>query len=169
MSNRYHNSSKKRQTFMQALANGLRGVVFAFHTEINMQRHIWLFTMLGLCELILRPTMTLVAISIFTATCVFAAELFNTAIEHTVDLAVESQYHRIAGIAKDVAAGGVALVAFGSLFVGAIILASCWPWHFWLLSTDHHVLGALFILVAFIVLWMIRLWPVHNKQDETEN
>ena len=44
----------------------------------------------------------------------------NTAIEFVVDL-VSSQYHDLAGKAKDVAAAAVLLTAFGAIVVGFLI------------------------------------------------
>jgi undecaprenol kinase len=51
---------------------------------------------------------------------VLALEALNSAIEATVDL-VTSEYHPLAKIAKDVAAGAVWLMAIASVVIGAII------------------------------------------------
>ena len=48
------------------------------------------------------------------------AEMFNTAIERTVDL-ITDQYHQLARIAKDVAAGGVLIAAINALVVGYLL------------------------------------------------
>lgn len=59
----------------------------------------------------------LVALAI---TIVFAAEAFNTALEHLTDL-VSPDFHPLAGKAKDVAAGAVLIVSIGALAVGALV------------------------------------------------
>ena len=51
---------------------------------------------------------------------VWAAELFNTAIEALTNL-VSPGYHPLAGRAKDVAAGAVLLAALGALAVGGLV------------------------------------------------
>ena len=51
---------------------------------------------------------------------VLTLEALNSAIEATVDL-VTSEYHPLAKIAKDVAAGAVWLMAIASVVIGAII------------------------------------------------
>ena len=51
---------------------------------------------------------------------VLTLEAVNSAIEATVDL-VTSEYHPLAKIAKDVAAGAVWLMAIASVVIGAII------------------------------------------------
>ena len=52
---------------------------------------------------------------------VLAAEAFNTAVESIVDL-VSPEQHRLAGRAKDTAAGAVLLLAMGAATVGLIVL-----------------------------------------------
>jgi diacylglycerol kinase (ATP) len=51
---------------------------------------------------------------------VMAAEGFNTSIEKVVDL-VSPEYHPIAGMAKDIAAGAVLITAIGAAIIGLII------------------------------------------------
>jgi diacylglycerol kinase (ATP) len=51
---------------------------------------------------------------------VFSAEAFNTALETVVDL-VSPDFHPLAGITKDVAAGAVLLAAISSAAAGLII------------------------------------------------
>lgn len=66
---------------------------------------------------------------IFIITAIFAvliAEAINTAIEKAVDLATKEQ-HRLAHIAKDVAAGAVLLTAFFAVLIGLFILGP----HLW--------------------------------------
>lgn len=51
---------------------------------------------------------------------VLAAEGFNSALEYLVDLA-SPQYHRLAGKAKDAAAGAVLLLSIVALLIGLLI------------------------------------------------
>ncbi len=48
------------------------------------------------------------------------AEMINTAIERTVDLATD-EFHPLARLAKDIAAGGVLIAALNSLVVGYLL------------------------------------------------
>jgi diacylglycerol kinase len=61
------------------------------------------------------------AIIALTIGLVLAAESFNTVAELTVDLAT-TEYHLLAKIAKDVAAGAVLLMAIIAVVVGLLIL-----------------------------------------------
>lgn len=126
-----------------------------------MKRHFWLFQLLVVIDLILRPPFALVVASLFVATCVFSAELFNTAIEHAVDLTVGTERHPLAKAAKDAASGAVTMVAFGSLFIGAWILITTWPWHFHMFS-GRHVWTPILILVSDAAVWALRLTPVRE-------
>jgi diacylglycerol kinase len=51
---------------------------------------------------------------------VWAAELFNTALEALTDL-VSPGFHPLAGKAKDIAAGAVLLAALGAIVVGLLV------------------------------------------------
>lgn len=53
---------------------------------------------------------------------VLVLELLNTALEAVVDLTVEQNYHELAKIAKDCAAGAVLISAIASIIVGIILL-----------------------------------------------
>lgn len=57
---------------------------------------------------------------VLAITSVFAAEGFNTALEHLTDL-VSPAHHPLAGKAKDVAAGAVLFAAIGAAVVGILI------------------------------------------------
>lgn len=55
-----------------------------------------------------------------TITFVIVAELFNTAIEAVVDM-ITQQFHELARVAKNVAAGAVLMAAANSLVVGYLV------------------------------------------------
>lgn len=61
----------------------------------------------------------LLALSILSVLC---AEMFNTAVEAVVDL-VSPDYHPLAKVAKDTAAGAVLIAACGAAIMGYLILA----------------------------------------------
>ena len=61
------------------------------------------------------------AIIALTIGLVLVAEAFNTVAEAAVDLAT-AEYHPLAKIAKDVAAGAVLLMAIAAVVVGLLIL-----------------------------------------------
>jgi len=58
---------------------------------------------------------------VFAIALVLAAEAFNTAIEALADAAVP-EHHPLVGEAKDLAAAGVLLAAFGAVAIAALVL-----------------------------------------------
>lgn len=62
------------------------------------------------------------AVITLTSGAVLSMELLNTALESVVDLLVQQNYHELAKIAKDCAAGAVLVSAFVALMVAVFIL-----------------------------------------------
>lgn len=103
-----------------SFGHAFRGVWAALRSELHLQFHAvatvlvlgagYYFKLSGL-------EWALVALAVAS---VWAAELFNTAIETLTNL-VSPSYHPLAGKAKDVAAGAVLLAALGALVVGALV------------------------------------------------
>ena len=103
-----------------SFGHAFRGVGSALRAELHLQFHaVATVLVVGLgfyCHL--SPTeWALVALAVAS---VWAAELFNTAIETLTNLA-SPDYHPLAGRAKDVAAGAVLLAALGALVVGGLV------------------------------------------------
>lgn len=61
-----------------------------------------------------------VLVLVLTITLVLVAEIINTAIEVVVDL-ISPEYHLLAGLAKDIAAGAVLMTALAALAVAYIL------------------------------------------------
>lgn len=105
----------------------MKGAATVLGTERNAQIEAAigvLATILGLVLGISAVEWAVLCALIFT---VLALETINTAIEATVDLAIDA-HHPLAEQAKDAAAGAVLLMAIGSLGVGAaIFLPRLWP------------------------------------------
>ena len=101
-----------------------RGVGASIRTERNLRIHlVCLAYMLGflLCTDWFVLTRADWALLMLAAGSVLAAELFNTALEHTVDLATK-EYAEHAKKAKDAAAGAVLVCAIFAVIVGLCIL-----------------------------------------------
>lgn len=98
------------------------GILYATATQRNFRIHLAIGTFALTLGALVHVTLLELAIVGLTIAMVLALELVNTAIEATVDLAIGDQYHRLAGIAKDCAAGAVLVAACASLFVACCIL-----------------------------------------------
>lgn len=87
-----------------------------------MRRHFLSALVVLLAALFLRITPLEFALLSLSILFVLFAELFNTAVEAVVDL-VSPEYHPLAKIAKDTAAGAVMVAAMGATIIGYMILA----------------------------------------------
>ena len=92
--------------FINSVNHAFEGIVHAFKSEGNMRIHIVVALLVIIAAVLTYSTrFEMIALSITIAFVLFA-EMLNTAVEAVVDL-VTDQYHEMAKIAKNVAAGAV--------------------------------------------------------------
>lgn len=106
------------ESFRYAFA-GLR---YCFLTQRNFRIHISAAILGTITGLLLNLSLVEWAVFATMAVMVLAAEMVNTMVESLVDL-VTTEYHPLAKVAKDVAAGIVLLTAIASVIVGLLIFA----------------------------------------------
>lgn len=97
------------------------GLWYVICTQRNAQIHLIIAIIVLVIALFLNLGIIQWAILILTIIVIFSAEMFNTAIEVLVDL-VSPEFHPLAKIAKDIAAGAVLLLAIGAVVIGLLIL-----------------------------------------------
>ncbi len=114
--------------FIAGFGYAFNGLQYVFRTQINMRVHLGIAILAFLIGLILHLSTIEFAIIFLTITIVFVAEMLNTVLELCVDLA-SPEYHPLAKIAKDVAAGAVLLSAIFAVIVGLFIFGP----HLWVL------------------------------------
>jgi diacylglycerol kinase len=110
---------------LRSFGYAFRGLYRATRSERNLRIHI--VVMLYMYGFLLLPdwfsiTPVQWALLLLATALVVAAELFNTAIEATVDLVTQGRYHRHAAVAKDTAAAGVLVCAAFAVAVGVAVL-----------------------------------------------
>lgn len=96
------------------------GLLYALSTQRNMKFHFTAALAVLLLALLFDLSKLEILFIILAITLIVMAELLNTAIEKTVDLAMPKQ-HPIAKIAKDVAAAAVLVSAVFAIAVGMIV------------------------------------------------
>jgi diacylglycerol kinase len=116
-----------RATFLRSFVHAWDGVMYALRTQRNARVHL----LAAVCALTLGVALRISAIEfalLFLAImAVLVAELFNTVAEAVVDL-VTSEFHPLARIAKDVAAGAVLLCALFAVIIGVLVFGPhLWP------------------------------------------
>lgn len=108
--------SEERASFGYAF----QGIGYAWSTQRHLRIHAVLAALAVLLGVVLRIGPTEWAVLCLTVVAVIALELLNTVVEAVVDLA-SPDYHPLAKVAKDVAAGAVLVAACGGVAVGAFL------------------------------------------------
>ncbi len=111
----------KSPSLLASFKYAWEGIAHAFRTQRNFRIHVLVSSAVGVAVRLLRVGAAEWAILILTVGLVFLAELFNTAIEAIVDH-VAPEFHALAKIAKDCAAGAVFVAALAAVGVGVAIL-----------------------------------------------
>ena len=96
------------------------GLYSSFKTERNMKFHIMIMILVIIAGILLKISKSEWIICIICFTMVIGGELFNTAIETVVDIAMPYKNEK-AKLAKDISAGAVLVLAIGSAIIGLII------------------------------------------------
>jgi diacylglycerol kinase (ATP) len=97
------------------------GIGYALRTQANLRIHLTITALVIIAGLWLQLAPIEWAILVVMISVVWSAELFNTALEATLDR-VSREEHPLAKVGKDVAAGAVLICAIGSVIVGLLIL-----------------------------------------------
>lgn len=112
----------KKSGFWRSLNQAWRGVLYTVRTQSHVQFHC----VAGVSVLLLawwsKVTRFEWLILILAIASVIGAEVMNSAVEIVVDM-VQPNFHPLAGMAKDVAAGAVLITAIQAVVIGIIIFA----------------------------------------------
>jgi diacylglycerol kinase len=106
---------------LQSFGYAGEGIGYAIRTQANVRIHLTITALVIIVGLWLQLNPIEWAILIVMITVVLSAELFNTALEATLDR-VSREEHPLAKVGKDVAAGAVFVSAIGAVLVGLLIL-----------------------------------------------
>lgn len=119
--NSHDKAARARFPMGQAFGCARCGIAHALRTQRNMKVH----AVIALAAIVAAATLQVPlwgwCAIIGCIMAVLAAECLNTAVEAVVDL-VTDDYHDLARVAKDCAAGAVYVCAVGSVAVGLVVL-----------------------------------------------
>jgi diacylglycerol kinase len=105
---------------IRSFGYALSGIGRLVRQQRNAQIHVALTLLILAISLLWRLSRIEWLILILTIALVLSMEALNTAVEAVVDL-VSPQFHPLAKLAKDVAAGGVLIAAVGAVFVALLL------------------------------------------------
>lgn len=106
--------------FFKSFIYSFEGLKYAFRYEQNMLFHLCAAILVILVSVFLNLKVEEWLLVFVSIALVMASELFNTAIEATIDLAT-SEIHPLAKIAKDTASAAVFVFAMTALLIGLFI------------------------------------------------
>lgn len=114
--------------FITSFKFAFSGLWYALRTQRNVGVHVCIAILAIFMGIVLHISAVEFALVFVAIAGVFVAEMFNTVIEICIDLA-SPDYHPLAKIAKDVAAGAVLLSALLSVAIGLFVFVP----HLWIL------------------------------------
>lgn len=110
----------RSRSLLWSFEYAIRGIVYAVRTQRNMRLHMLAAAVVFIAALVFGVGgLELIAL-VFAVGFVIVAELVNTAVETTVDLATDG-FDPLAAIAKDVAAGAVLISAITAVAVAYVV------------------------------------------------
>jgi diacylglycerol kinase len=114
--------------FVAGFGYAFSGLWYALRTQQNVRVHAVIALLAIILGILLHISSIEFALVFVAITGVFIAEMFNTVLEICVDLA-SPEYHPLAKIAKDVAAGAVLVNAMLAVIIGLFVFGP----HLWVL------------------------------------
>lgn len=121
-----HGRPMRARTLIESFRFAFAGVAYAFRTQRNVRVHVLAAAAVTLLAWAVGLKGVELAVLVLAIGAVLAAELLNTAVETVVDL-VTPAYHPLAAVAKNVAAGGVLVVACAAAVIGYIVFVPYLP------------------------------------------
>ncbi len=147
----------------------LSGLVHTFRTQRHMRVHLYVTAVVVLLAVLGNLRTREILVLLFMITFVLVAEMFNSAIEATVDL-VSPNYHPLAKFAKDISAGAVLITTMMAIIVGVIIAVGDDAWSRLQIGLTTEAIGSTtfikLILGAFLAVVVVVIGKGLGKRGE---
>ncbi len=156
--------------FLKGFKYAFKGIFYALHTQKNMRFHATIMAFMFFFLLkydFFEITRGQFAVLALTCGIVLSLEFVNSSIEAVVDL-VSPEYNRLAGIAKDTAAGAVLMSAIAAVVVGLIIMLQPKAFSAMGYYYAEHIgeLTAVIVAIILAVIWI--LFPRKSVKDHAK-
>ena len=117
--------SKYSETnFLKSFSYARRGILLALKSQRNFIRQLAMSAIAIILGFVLRFSILEFCILIFAAALVLVAEIFNSAIEFTLDAVYKNKYSKLVGMAKDLAAAAVCTASCSTVIIGLLLFGS---------------------------------------------
>lgn len=153
-----------KKSIFYSVGHAVDGLVHCLRTQRHMRNHFGVAFLVVVGAALLHVEDAPLLALLFSVTVVLVAEMFNTAIEVTVDM-IKPTYDPRAKIIKDVAAGAVLLSGLSSAIIGALVylhspVVTSWRQHahypHYSSSWPELAVEALVILLILVVAWKVK-------------
>ncbi|MBO5947684.1 diacylglycerol kinase [bacterium] len=115
-------SKYQAKSFKNSAFYAIRGLRVAFRTQRNVKKHFNIMLVMFLIAIILKFDCLNFAILFLASLTVIVTELFNSAIEFTLDAYYKNKFSNLVKMAKDISAGAVLLAACTNALVFALLI-----------------------------------------------
>ena len=115
-------SHSEKRSWLNTFSAAWEGIAYAVRTQRNMKVHLTITCIVCVIGALIGLRLDEWRWIGLCITLVLAAEVVNTAIESVVDL-VSPEWHQLAKVAKDAAAGAVLITVIFSVVVGISVFA----------------------------------------------
>ncbi len=113
----------KKQNFSNTFKNARKGMRLSLKSERNIRIHMFVGAFVLASAICFSFSITKICILLLTISAVISAEMFNSAIEFSLDAIFHNKYSRMVGMAKDIAAGAVMVVTITAVLIGVLLFA----------------------------------------------
>ncbi len=113
----------KKQNFSNTFKNARKGMRLTLKSERNIRVHFFISILVLITAYCLNFSITKFCILLLTISAVVCAEMFNSAIEFSLDAIFHNRYSRMVGMAKDIAAGAVMFISITAIMIGVLLFA----------------------------------------------
>lgn len=114
-------SKYSEKNFLKSFKYAIRGINLAIKSQRNIVRQIIVGFAAFFAGVFLHFSLTEFCILLIIISMVIISEMLNSAIEFTIDSVFKNKFSKLAGMAKDMAAGAVCIASFCALFVGSVL------------------------------------------------
>lgn len=116
------NNPQKPSNWFEALNCAIEGIIYAFKTQKHIRYHYAIALVVLFLSLFFNLSLIEFVLFAIAVIMLLAAEMFNTAIEETVNL-VEEKHHILAKNAKDISAGAVLISSMAVLLMSYVVFS----------------------------------------------
>ena len=113
----------KTQSFSNTFKNARKGMRLTLKSERNIRIHLFAATLVLITAFCLHFSIVKFCILLMLIAMVISAEMFNSAIEFSLDAIFHNRFSRMVGMAKDIAAGAVMVVTIIAVMAGVLLFA----------------------------------------------